>query len=138
MAKLGEKGSPHTFLAVKPAEPPTHITALRQEVLDATKVALDKDKAQQHAHAIPLPLAFEWALQGGGRGGTSRREAIVAVMEALAASEAFWQYAKMPALQYDVCARWEAVVGRLPMGPYTARLQQLLGTVRAKAATDPA
>jgi hypothetical protein len=39
------------------------------------------------------------------------REAILAIMEALAASEAFWEYARRPDVKYDVSARWEAGLG---------------------------
>jgi hypothetical protein len=138
MAKLREKGSPLTFTATKrktgkPAEPLTPITALHQKVLEETKVALNADKAPPRAHAIPLPLAFEWALNATGRGGrASWREAIVAIIEALVASSAFWEYSRRPDVRYDVGARWETVLGELE-GPFAPRLQQLLGKVHAKA-----
>jgi hypothetical protein len=99
-------------------------------------VALDADKAPPRAHAVPLPLAFEWALTGGGRGGARWREAMQDIMEALVASSAFWQYARRPDVKYDVGARWEAALGELK-GPFAPRLQQLLGTVHAKATTAP-
>jgi hypothetical protein len=81
-----------------------------------------------------LPLACEWALHGAGRGGPARwREAILAIMEALAASEAFWEYARRPELSYNVSARCEAALGALE-GLFPPRLKQLLAKVHAKAA----
>ena len=138
MAKLCDKGAPHTFLVLmqtagQPAEPVTPAMLVRKEVLDATHAVLEKTKMQQHAHAIPLSMAFKWALKGRGPGSSRRRKAILSIMEALAASNDFWEYARGPA-KYDVKGTWETGVGPLKVH-FTPRLKQLLLVKHTAAAS---
>ena len=143
MARQRNKGALHTFLAIKhtadqPAEPSTPITLLHKDVLEATQGALKRSQAYKQVQAIPLGLAFEWALKGGRTSSSSpasRRQAILSIMEALAASEDFRQYARGPAVQYDVSGMWEAAVGDLKKH-FTPRLKELLQN-QAAAVTLP-
>jgi hypothetical protein len=127
LAKLRDQGAPYIFLATKPAEPITPVTAVHQAVLDAATEALirtDNDLTQ--AQALTMGLAFKWGLQGGGRGAASRRKATLAIMEGLASSDKFWQFAGRPELQYDVGRKWADAVGELKVH-FTPRLNELLG-----------
>ena len=133
MGKRQQQGAPHTFRADANQKPPTaeqpgtHIMVVSEEVRNATSEVLHKPKVSKHAHAIPLGMAFEWAMKGekGASRATSRREAILAIMEALASDSDFWQYAEGPVQYGSIKAMWEAAVGELQVH-FTPRLKQLL------------
>jgi hypothetical protein len=125
-----EDGALHTFSVSKRGAANALIT---KDVKRATKLALEQPKSSAQLQGLPFGMLVDWALNGGdAEGGTSKRDAMVAIMEGLAANEAFWEYTRKPTLGYNIKDRWEKAAGELKVH-FTPRLQQLLNEPPAAA-----
>jgi hypothetical protein len=135
MGRRREQGSPHLFPATRrtPDTPPesyTPIELFNINVQEATHAALDAPQRLVPIQAIPIDMAFEWGLKAERGGASSRRQATLAIMEALAADKEFRQYARRPEVDYNVKATWEKGVGNLKEH-FSPQLNELLNRTTA-------